>query len=219
MWLTLEARHARLEFAVCHRNWRTEWRSVLFAGSAKFDLSPNGQPRTDIRKDQLLCVHCQQDKKGRCSYGLQFWAVVGFNQRDPLVFPAQNDPSNNPLSAGSLALGRSVEGSATGQKPYILLEGDFMQATNGEELAVPKLGKRDYEIIHSPPCSSDLNVAQDVLLFLKKRIQKARFGDLDSLKSGILKEWDYISVHRVNKLVNSMPARIADVVKRDGRAI
>ena len=218
LWLTLEARHARLEFAVSHKNWRTEWHSVLFAASTNFGLSPNGQPRTDTSKDQQRCINCQQDEKGRGSYGLQFWAVVGFNQRDPLVFPAQNDPFN-PLSAGSLALDRSVDEPATGQKLYILLEGDIMQAANGGRLEIPKLGKRDYEIIHFPPCSSDLNVAQDVLLFLKKRIQKARFGDLDSLKSGILKEWDCISVRRVNKLVNSIPTRLADIVKRDGRAI
>ena len=87
------------------------------------------------------------------------------------------------------------------------------------QLAVPKSGKGGYEIIHSPPCSHDLNVAQDVLLFLKKRIQKARFGNINDLKCGILKEWDCISVHRVNKLVNSMPTRLADVAKQDGRAI
>lgn len=219
LWLTVEARHARLEFAVSHTNWRTEWRSVLFAGRAIFDLSPNRQPRADISKDQQLCVHCQRDKKRRGSYGLQFWAVVGFNQRNQLVFLEENDPAN-PLSAISLALDRSVEQPTTGKKLYILLEGGFMQATtNGGQLAVPKLGKRDYEIIHFPPCSSDLNVAQDVLLFLKKKMQKGRFDDLDSLKSGILREWDCISVRRVNKLVNSMPTRIADVVKRDGRAI
>jgi len=217
LWLTLETRHARLEFAVSHRNWRTEWRSVLFAGSAIFDLSPNRQPRADTSKDQQLCGHCQRDRKGRASYGLQFWAVVGFNQRDPLVFPAENDPAN---SLSALALDHSVEQLATDQKPYILVEGDFNpETTNGGRLAVPKLGKKDYEIIHFPPCSSDLNVARDVLLFLKKKMQKARFDDLDSLKSGILKEWDCISVRRVNKLVNSMPTRMADVVKRDGGAI
>ena len=205
LWLTLEARHARLEFAASYKDWRTEWRSVLFAAIAKFGLSPNGQPRADVSKDQQRCIHCQQDKKGGSSYGLQFWVAVGFNQRDPLLFPAENDPSN-PLSAGALALDQSF-GESAANKSYLLLEGNFTQATtNREKLAVPKLGKRDYEIIHSPPCSYDLNVAQDVLLFLKKRIQKARFGDL-------------ISVRRVNKLVNSLPTRLADVVKRDGRAI
>ena len=218
LWLTLEARHARLEFAASYKDWRTEWRSVLFAAIAKFGLSPNGQPRADVSKDQQRCIHCQQDKKGGSSYGLQFWVAVGFNQRDPLLFPAENDPSN-PLSAGALALDQSF-GESAANKSYLLLEGNFTQATtNREKLAVPKLGKRDYEIIHFPPCSYDLNVAQDVLLFLKKRIQKARFSDLDDLKSGILKEWDYVSVRRVNKLVNSMPTRLADVVKRDGRAI
>lgn len=219
LWLTLETRHARLEFAVSHRNWRTEWRSVLFAGSAIFDLSPSRQPRLHTSKDQQLCGHCQRDKKGRDSHGLQFWAVVGFNQRDPLVFLTENDPAN-PLPAGSLALDRSVKQPATEQKLHILAEGDFIpETTNARKLAVPKLGKSDYEIIHSPPCSSDLNVAWDVLFFLKKRLQKTRFSDLDSLKSEILKEWDYISVRRVNKLVNSMPTRMADVIKRDGGAI
>lgn len=219
LWLTLKTRHARLEFAVSHRNWKTEWRSVLFAASTIFDLSPNRQPRADTSKDQQLCDHCRQDKKGRGSYGLQFWAVVGFNQRNPLVFQAEND-SVNPSSTESLALDRSIEQPITDQKLYIFVESDFIpEKTNGGQLAVPNFGKKDYEIIYSPPCSSDLNVARDVLLFLKKKMQKARFGDLDSLKSGILKEWDSISVRRVNKLVNSMPTRMANVVKRDGGTI
>ena len=179
LWLTLEARHARLEFAASYQNWRTEWRSVLFAAIAKFGLSPNGQPRTDVSKDQQRCIHGQQDKKGGSSYGLQFWVVVGFNQRDPLVFPAQNDPPN-PLSV----LDQSFEEPAT-DKSYILLEGDSTQATrNGEKLAVPNLGKRDYEIIHSPPCSYDLNVA-DVLLFLKKKGFKKLALAISSLSAGL----------------------------------
>ena len=219
LWLTREARHARLEFAVSHKDWKIEWRSVLFVGTAIFNLSPNRQPRADINKYQHYCIHCQQDKKERSSYGLQFWAVVGFNQRSHFVFPVENGLIN-PLAAVSLAVGQSSEQPATGKKQYILLEGNFTQATTNEgQLAIPELGKKNYEIIHSPPCSSDLNVAQDVLLFLKKKMQKDRFGDLDSFKSGILREWDCISSRRVNKLVNSMPTRIADVVRRGGKAI
>lgn len=74
--------------------------------------------------------------------------------------------------------------------------------------------------IVTPPCSPDLNIAHDVLLFLKKMVQKrALFRDEKDLEAGVLEEWGKVSVKEINKLVDSMPRRVDDVIRMKGKPV
>lgn len=207
LWLTADAKNVRLEFAASHKSWRAEWRSVLFVACATFDLSPKGQARAHISKNELLCVQCQLDKDEGYKDGIHVWSAVGFNLKNPLLFPTGDNPTwTRPIND---------------KKQHIIIESGPSGASTGwiQEKLVSQLETSNIEIIPCPRSCSDFNVSQDVLFYLKKQLQKSRFDNLDYLKIGLLQEWDRVSVRRINKLINSMPSRMNQITMRGGMAI
>lgn len=215
LWLTADAKNARLEFATSHKSWRAEWRSVLFVACASFDLSPKRQPRAQISKNELLCVQCQLDKDEGYKDGIHLWAAVGFNLKNPLLFPTRDNPTC------AAATDRHLTKRINDKKQHIIIENGPSGASTAwiQQKLISQLETTNIEIIPCPRSWSDFNVSQDVLFYLKKQVQKSRFDNLDYLKAGLLQEWDCISVRKINRLINSMPSRMNQIIMRSGMAI
>uniref|UniRef100_A0A9J8AJZ0 Tc1-like transposase DDE domain-containing protein n=1 Tax=Cyprinus carpio carpio TaxID=630221 RepID=A0A9J8AJZ0_CYPCA len=68
-----------------------------------------------------------------------------------------------------------------------------------------------------PGNSPDLNPIENLWSILKRRVDKQKPTNSDKLQEVIMKEWVAISQDLAQKLIESMPSRIAEVLKKKGQ--
>ena len=74
---------------------------------------------------------------------------------------------------------------------------------------------KDY-IIKWPPYSPDLNPIENLWADLKKRVEQHNAKTVEELKEAVEQEWRKTDAQLCQKLVASMPARIAKVLQYNG---
>ncbi|GFT74326.1 uncharacterized protein TNCV_538891 [Trichonephila clavipes] len=68
----------------------------------------------------------------------------------------------------------------------------------------------------SPPQSPDLNPIEHLWYLLERKINQHRITLKEMLKRVIVTEWDTISSEETSKLVQSLPKRLTEVLRRNG---
>ena len=66
------------------------------------------------------------------------------------------------------------------------------------------------------PNSPDLNVIENLFAWLKARVEDAEPRDEASLREAIQTAWDAVPLSMTETLVESMPRRLAEVIRRIG---
>uniref|UniRef100_A0A9J7ZTN8 Tc1-like transposase DDE domain-containing protein n=1 Tax=Cyprinus carpio carpio TaxID=630221 RepID=A0A9J7ZTN8_CYPCA len=80
------------------------------------------------------------------------------------------------------------------------------------------LGDQNVEILGPWPGNSpDLNPIKNLWSILKRRVDKQKPTNSDKLQEVIMKEWVAISQDLAQKLIESMPSQIAEVLKKKGQ--
>ena len=80
------------------------------------------------------------------------------------------------------------------------------------------LGDQNNDILGPWPGNSpDLNPIENLWSILKRRVDKQKPTNSDKLQEVIMKEWVAISQELAQKLIESMPSRIAEVLKKKGQ--
>lgn len=80
------------------------------------------------------------------------------------------------------------------------------------------LGEQNIEILGPWPGNSpDLNPIENLWSILKRRVDKQKPTNSDKLQALIMQEWAAISQDVAQKLIDSMPGRIAEVLKKKGQ--
>ncbi|GBO23410.1 hypothetical protein AVEN_102768-1 [Araneus ventricosus] len=70
--------------------------------------------------------------------------------------------------------------------------------------------------LHSPPQSLDVNTIEHLWNFLEREILQQDITSKDMLKRGIITEWNNVSSEETSKLVQFMPKRMTEVLRREG---
>ena len=73
------------------------------------------------------------------------------------------------------------------------------------------------KVLHPPPQSPDLNSIEHVWDRLEKKVHKTPIYSKDHLKQTLQEEWAKLPRSYMQKLVQSMPNRLREVLKRKGR--
>ncbi|KAJ5111839.1 hypothetical protein NUU61_001469 [Penicillium alfredii] len=211
LWLTMEARNARLSFATSYYAWRSEWRSVIFISHAEVELKENQASRVHVDKEQKYCFQCLQKRKSKRAKLFQCWVMVGFNRTPKLAFVPEKETSGVKEQPSPRRIHREHSIPHQQSPKHVVLD---------EGATTPQFFDGSYEngaeIIRLPPNSPELNIGQDVLSYLKNKIQKRTHGSTDNREFA---EAQNISIRCVNKLVDSMFSRIATVIAREGKPI
>jgi len=76
------------------------------------------------------------------------------------------------------------------------------------------LGNR---LIDHPPQSPDLNIVEDLWSYLNRKVQEANVKDLKKLKSVLQREWRKMRFEIIRTSVDSMSARLKEVINLDGQ--
>ncbi|GFV50092.1 transposable element Tcb1 transposase [Trichonephila clavipes] len=70
--------------------------------------------------------------------------------------------------------------------------------------------------LHSPPQWPDLNTIEHLWDLLERKIRQHHITSKEMLKRMIVSEWNTISSEETSKLVQSMPKRLMEVLRRKG---
>lgn len=232
-WLTQDTMDARVAFAIAHEdNW--PWRSVLFSSFVSFSLGPSRKAKVAINDQQQerLCRECHRNRnrqRGQERPAIHCWAIVGFDHKSPLIFFSSLGDKRSLCDRVTCRKHKTTQAQQpqiqllSSEKRFLLVD-DANESNlrhNSNDTLIQTLGEgKTLSRIVIPPCSPDLNIAHDVLLFLKKMVQRrAGFRDEKDLQAGVLEEWSRVSVKEINKLVDSMPRRVEDVIRKKGKAV
>jgi hypothetical protein len=209
----MEARKTRLDFADYYQNWGIEWRSAVFVSCAEVEVRANHVIEFHVDDKQQYYTRCLQNRTNKRKETFLYWAVVGFNQKSKFALTHKGeDPIT--LLEGILF---SEEGVHS-QTPASLRRPKYVIAENN--IAIPQSLDRHLQdlgmtVIRLPPCSPELSIAQDVLLHLKKNIQKCNCRSADDPTHIVTMEGKKVSTRCINILVDM--SRIARVTLRGGK--
>jgi hypothetical protein len=78
------------------------------------------------------------------------------------------------------------------------------------------IGEQNIYIL-GPGNSPDLNPIENLWSILKRQVDKQKPTNSDKLQALIMQEWSAISQDVAQKLIDSMPGRIAEVLKKKGQ--
>lgn len=204
----------RLTFARQKMQWKTEWFKVIFSDEKKFNLDgPDGFSFYfhDLRKNELILSRRRRDLGS-----VMVWGAVSYKGAIDLVF---------------------LKGRQNSQKYIELLEKEktnFIKVTGGSNF----IFQHDNASIHSsaavrswfknhninvlewPSNSPDLNIMENVWGWLSQQVYKnsRQFNNAEELQKALQQAWSQLSVKYLQTLYDSMPSRIFEVIKKNGKS-
>jgi len=209
-------RERRLLFAKKYKSWTAEdWKRVIWCDESTFEIGKNSR-QTRVRREphEKYLPECLAPtfKSGRSS--LMIWGAIAGEHKSELVFMEKDrrtaaDYVDIVYRGPLLDMMRRVSGA-------VLMEDREMIHRSKVSNAWRKLYM--IEKLEWPAQSPDLNPIENLWMQMKDIVQKRNspvrtFGELRD----ILEEaWKNISAENCATLVESMPARIASVIKNKG---
>jgi transposase len=209
----------RLAFAQKHQNLTVDdWKNILWTDESSFEIGKNSRQvhvwRKPSERFDSSCL-TPSFKSGRQT--VMVWGCFMWGKRGPLVI----------MPKGSINGAKYVEVmeeamldfwmEQSEERGYIVLQEDNAPIHTCKQ-AKEWRKSRDIISLTWPPNSPDLNPIEHVWYLIKGVIQKmnSRPMTLPSLKDAIKKAWDECDQLIMNRLVESMPDRIAAVIKAQG---
>jgi transposase len=210
--LTPNHKKARLEFAKEVVKNRIDWNQVVFSDEKKFNLDgPDGFQHYwhDIRTEER---YLSKRKFGGGS--LMVWAAFGSGGKSDLIIINGRMTSEDyvdMLKNYLLPCGKKIGGPN-----WIFQQDNAPIHTAGFTLEWFKSKK--IRFLDWPAISPDLNPIENVWGMMIRRVygNGKQFHSVCELRNELIKVWDSLTIEELNKLVQSMPNRMIDVIKGNG---
>jgi transposase len=214
-YISPKNRLARLEFARRHIHWTPEqWNKVLFSDESKFNrLGSDGKayvrrrPGEEFRRPSFTTGTV---KGGGGS--LLFWGAMG--RRGPGPIHVINGIMNAPMY---------VEIMNDIMLPYARREmgrGWILQQDNDpkhtSKVAKEWFSSKRVDVMKWPAQSPDLNPIETLWNDVNAAVKKEKPKNLGELEAVVKTMWPQISQERCARLIDSMPRRLAEVIKNHG---
>jgi len=214
----LSERHtkARLEFALAHKEWTTEdWKRVVWTDESTFEIGKySRQPRVLRAVGEKYIKECLAPtfKSGRTS--LMIWGAISYNKKSEIVFMDKNRRTGTDyievVCDGPLkAMMSSIPGA-------ILME----DGAPVHRTIKAKEWKQQNSIVALkwPAQSPDLNPIENVWKLMKDYVQRRNppVKTIDDMKNTLIEFWRDVDINNINKLICSVPDRIASVIENQG---
>ena len=214
--LTANHRRLRLEWAQRWRNLTVaHWQHVIFGDESRFQLYPvDGRLRVRRLPGERFRPGCQAHRVQAGGGSVHVWGAFHNSAKSPLVLPDgyltgvlyRGILQNTLVSFARHYFGdnyRYQNDNATPHRARVVL--DFLQQGN-----VTKM--------EQPPRSPDCNPIEHLMAELGREISSMdnQPQNLDELRQALLDKWAQIPVQRLQRLVASMPRRLAAIIAARG---
>ena len=104
-------------------------------------------------------------------------------------------------------------------RPFILMEdNDGCHGTKSEDNLVARYKQllEGFLWYANPPESPDFNIIENCRRIVKQRIKQRKSSTIEELKQSVKEGWGRITQDEINEMVDSMPKRMKECVKRGG---
>lgn len=214
--LSQATREKRFNFAKKYINW--DWSKVLFSDEKKFRLDiPDGNLHTwrfmDESDERFIPMYNAWRRQMGGS-GTMVWGSMCYYGMGSFCF---TDIKLKSEDYGEI-LKEYVKPVFTGVFPQL----EYYQHDNApihvSNYSKGILNNLELQVIEWPPSSADINPIENIWSIIQQRIYTSYKGfvNKESLVEAIEREWDNITVEICQNLINSINARLIQVLQRNG---
>jgi len=203
----------RYQFALKYQSWRgIRWRTVVFSDESAFRLvSPNGRAFVRRTEEERLEADTIQYSSPTSSI-VMVWGIISRDGIGPLVRITEQIEAKTYLNFFRYRLWRHYPGLYDGTQIF--------QADNARP-HVAEIVKKWFDKYHIhcmdwPSKSPDLNIIEDIWNKIKFEIRGKIFENQDDLWEEVQYHWNQASLDFINKLYDTLPARIETVLEAEG---
>lgn len=205
-------KETRLDFARTHMTWSKEWQYVVFSDEKKFNLEgPDGYCYYyhDLRKEEHLL-----DRLHSRVGGVMVWGAVSYYGHCELQFltPKMNAKDYNCVLKTAFPFFRNLFGN---------LEWHFQHDNapiHTAHTVKSWIREEKVKVLEWPPYSPDLNIIENVWGWLARKVYEGgkQYSTKEELITGIKLAWSMISLDYLQKLYESLPNRMCEVLVNKG---
>lgn len=229
-WLAPRVRAERKSFALEHLNWQLQdWMFVRFSGEVHFGLSPQGRLRIIRKPGERLCVDCMDMQKidepvDKDEKKFHAWALVGWNYKSPLYWYETKDPYGRMVQQDYLdhILNPIIKPMLERGENFVLEEDqDRAHGPDNNNNRIQKWKDQHFMRYYiNAPKSPDLNAIENAFFPLQQFLANTENWDEETFKTRAQEIWaNRVSFEYINRQIETMEARIREVLDRDGRMI
>ena len=211
----------RVTFAKRHRRWSDKWHKVIFSDESSIEYGKFYQKYVYRHKGESLKEgHYEPRKTQFGKIYVKIWGAISSEGTLPLVFI--EDKWNRftyrkILEDNLIEPGKNLIGN-----DFIFQQGIYFLPLDGDTVHTSRfvtkwLSQNHIKTIGWPVCSCDLNPIENLWGWLKVRLAKKIYKNLDEFKNSIREVWGEVTPELCKSLIGSMPRRIESVIDRNGK--
>lgn len=212
--LTQRHRDARLQWCQERAQWDQEWNRVVFSDESRFCLwAHDGRRRVRRRRGERREVQYCLERETALTRGVTVWGAIAYGSRSPLVF----------LQGNLNAQGYINDILEPVTLPYLQeLENHIFQQDNARPHTAAAttrfLHEANVRVLPWPAKSPDLSPIEHVWDKIGRRLGQLPVPpmNLQQLRNEIQLAWDTIPQEEINRLIRSMPDRVAECINLQG---
>ncbi|OXA39388.1 Transposable element Tc3 transposase [Folsomia candida] len=210
--LTSTHKANRLEWARKHMTWSKEWDSIVFSDEKKWNLDgPDGFHSYwhDIRKEKIVF-----SKRQSGGGSVMIWAAFGSKGRSNVAFIKGTMDSTGytkMLQEHLLKFGAKMGG-----RKWIFQQDNA--SIHSSRFTKDYFLQKKIRVLDWPSKSPDLNPIENFWGILVREVYKngKQYDNVNQLKTAISTAWVKVEKATLQKLVDSMPNRIFQVISEAG---
>lgn len=214
--ISAKNRKQRLAFAKRHRSWTSkEWSNVLWSDETKFNL---------VASDGIRYVRRPINKRFDVRYqiptvkygggNVMVWGCFSRYGVGPL---ARIEKTMDRFMYAEILKNQMIPHAKKNMPPRWIFQQDNDPKHKSKHVS-DFIKHMKIKLLEWPSQSADLNPIEHLWEELDRRVRYRNYSNKDALYEALSNEWRRIPIDRLQKLVDSMPARCEAVIKANGYA-
>lgn len=217
-FISKKNRKARLAFARAHISWdAAQWRNILFSDESKFNIKGSDNKNFTVRRpknERIKPQYC----KGTVKHGggsTMVWGCFSYAGVGPIhqiITTMDRFVYKNMLENVMLPY-------AEENMPIIWVFQHDNDPKHTSKFVKDWLSDTNIKTLAWPAQSPDLNPIENLWSIVDRKIKRDSETNKHNIFSRIQDAWNNISNDQIERLIDSMPRRCAEVIKNKGYAI